>query len=77
MLLQSTVRQRKVVKNPPQPKIAATRAATRAATGGGNEGGLSGTWQASTCARFRIEDDGTKATIELITSDVLRKFSEL
>ena len=39
------------------------------------KGPLSGTWQASGGARFRIDDDGVTATIELISSDVLQAFS--
>lgn len=38
-------------------------------------GPLSGTWQASTGASFRIDDDGTTITITLDTSDFLREFS--
>ena len=36
---------------------------------------LTGTWQASTGAQFRIEDDGKTITIDLATSDTLRVFS--
>jgi hypothetical protein len=39
------------------------------------KGPLSGTWQASTGAMFRIKDDGTTATVELVSSDLLRAFS--
>ena len=39
------------------------------------QGPLSGTWQASTGASFRIDDDGTTVTITLDTSDFLREFS--
>ena len=38
-------------------------------------GPLSGTWQASTGARFRIEDDGKTITIDLVHSDSLRVLS--
>ena len=40
-----------------------------------SKGTLSGTWRASTGAVFRIEDDGTTASIELISSDFLQAFS--
>jgi hypothetical protein len=36
---------------------------------------LAGTWQASTGAQFRIDDDGKALTISLITSDALREFT--
>lgn len=39
-----------------------------------SKGPLSGTWQASTGARFRIEDDGKALTIELVFSDTIRVF---
>jgi len=40
-----------------------------------DQGPLSGTWQASTGAQFRFEDDGKTVTIELISSSVLQEYS--
>ena len=39
------------------------------------EESLSGTWQASTGARFRIDDDGEALTISLLESDLLSEFA--
>jgi len=39
------------------------------------QGPLSGTWQASTGAQFRIDDDGKTITITLTSSNTLREFS--
>jgi hypothetical protein len=39
------------------------------------KGPLSGTWQASAGAQFRIDDDGATATIELGSGDILQTFS--
>jgi hypothetical protein len=39
------------------------------------KGPLSGKWQATSGALFRINDDGATATVKLISSDLLRSFS--
>ncbi len=39
------------------------------------KGSLSGTWKAAAGALFRIDDDGTMASVELVSSGFLRSFS--